>query len=264
MTESSSNKQVKDGGADDEVKAKVMYDNARKCLADISAILRSVNSLKVAIPAFCDILIMYAKTEHYFTQNERYKKSRSDTVAIRNCDVRHPEGANMDQYSQGKKKYEGCKEYDSQYIWGQLVGWFKQTVDKPNASLSADRRGTLSIPDVQSFIAGEGTKYQLEHDRSNATAAGSSAENKKKKRKGEKDSIDEVITQNQGTRSRPKPQKQPSTEQVEEGEPQSAQQKPDGLKGRHAHQREQGDQDEGVAPRSQQQKLKVVYPSKRF
>ena len=30
--------------------------------------------------------------------------------------------------------------------------WYKQTVDKPNASLSADRRGTLSIPDVQSFI----------------------------------------------------------------------------------------------------------------
>jgi [histone H3]-lysine4 N-trimethyltransferase ATXR3 len=51
--------------------------------------------------------------------------------------------------------YKGQKEYDSQYIWGQLVGWYKQTVDKPNASLSADRRGTLSIPDVQSFIVQE-------------------------------------------------------------------------------------------------------------
>ena len=30
--------------------------------------------------------------------------------------------------------------------------WYKQTVDKPNASLSADRRGTLSIPDVQCFV----------------------------------------------------------------------------------------------------------------
>lgn len=33
-----------------------------------------------------------------------------------------------------------------------MVGWFKQTVDKPNASLSADRRGTLSMPDLESFI----------------------------------------------------------------------------------------------------------------
>ena len=59
--------------------------------------------------------------------------------------------------------YEGCKEYDSQYIWGQLVGWFKQTVDKPNASLSADRRGTLSIPDVHSFIV-EGQSHFYIYD----------------------------------------------------------------------------------------------------
>jgi len=39
----------------------------RKVLADISAILRSVNSINVAVPAFCDILMMYASTETYFT-----------------------------------------------------------------------------------------------------------------------------------------------------------------------------------------------------
>jgi len=69
---------------------------ARKAIADISAILRSVNTVKVAIPAFCDILLMYARTECYFTQSEVYKKCKSGTVIIRNCDVRHPEGANMD------------------------------------------------------------------------------------------------------------------------------------------------------------------------
>lgn len=51
-----------------------------------------------------------------------------------------------------KTVYHNCKEYESHYIWGHLVGWFKQTVDKPNASLSADRRGTLSMPDLESFI----------------------------------------------------------------------------------------------------------------
>ena len=129
-----------------------MFDEARKTLGDASAILRSVNTTDVAIAPFCDILKMYSCTESYFTQSEKYKKCKSGTVYIRNCDVRHPEGANMNKENQGQVKYKGRKEYDSQYIWGQLVGWFKQTVDKPNASLSADRRGTLSIPDVQSFI----------------------------------------------------------------------------------------------------------------
>ena len=43
------------------------YEKVRKVLADISAILRSVNSQLVAVPAFCDILMMYAATETYFT-----------------------------------------------------------------------------------------------------------------------------------------------------------------------------------------------------
>jgi hypothetical protein len=79
--------------------SKIKYEKVRKVLADISAILRSVNSQKVAVPAFCDILMMYANTETYFTQSETYKKSKSDEVVIRKCDVRHGEGASMDKYS---------------------------------------------------------------------------------------------------------------------------------------------------------------------
>lgn len=109
----------------------------------------------------------------------------------------------MARQHQGKEKYRGCKEYDSQYIWGQLVGWFKQTVDKPNASLSADRRGTLSIPDVQSFIA-DGNKYSLESDRKAEGGSGSQSQGPKKK-KGRKDreSAEEVMPVKTGTRSRP-------------------------------------------------------------
>jgi hypothetical protein len=43
------------------------YNKVRKVLSDISDILRSVNSHTVAISAFCDILMMYAYTETYFT-----------------------------------------------------------------------------------------------------------------------------------------------------------------------------------------------------
>ena len=42
------------------------------------------------------------------------------------------------------------KKYGALFIWGQLSGWFKQTVYDPTASLSAERRGTLSMPDPDS------------------------------------------------------------------------------------------------------------------
>ena len=42
------------------------------------------------------------------------------------------------------------KKYGALFIWGQLSGWFKQTVYDPTASLSAERRGTLSLPDPDS------------------------------------------------------------------------------------------------------------------
>lgn len=35
-------------------------------------------------------------------------------------------------------------------MWAQLSSWYKQTVYDPTASLSAERRGTLSLPDVES------------------------------------------------------------------------------------------------------------------
>jgi hypothetical protein len=46
-----------------------------------------------------------------------------------------------------------AKKYGPWYIWGQLHGWFKQTVYDPTASLSADRRGTVSLPDIESCYA---------------------------------------------------------------------------------------------------------------
>ena len=50
--------------------------------------------------------------------------------------------------------------YRPLFIWGQLVGWYKQTVYDPSASLSADRRGTLSLPDVESCSPGSRGKYR--------------------------------------------------------------------------------------------------------
>ncbi|GBG33499.1 Histone-lysine N-methyltransferase ATXR3 [Hondaea fermentalgiana] len=49
-----------------------------------------------------------------------------------------------------KVVFDEEKKYQSGYVWGQMSGWFKQTVASPDASLSAERRGTLSLPDMQS------------------------------------------------------------------------------------------------------------------
>ena len=118
--------------------------------------MRSVKSTKVAIPALCDNLILYAMTLTYFTLND-YFRCRGREVCIRKCDVHMSTAVSnpanlLDVADSEKTVYKGNKEYGSTYVWGQLVGWFKQTVDKPNASLSADRRGTLSMPDLESFI----------------------------------------------------------------------------------------------------------------
>lgn len=53
--------------ANAEEEYKKRYAEVRQVLSNISDILRSVNSFKVAIPAFCDILMMYAFTTEYFT-----------------------------------------------------------------------------------------------------------------------------------------------------------------------------------------------------
>lgn len=44
------------------------------------------------------------------------------------------------------------RRYSSQFVWGQLVSWYKQTIVNPEASLSQDRRGTLSYPMIKSTM----------------------------------------------------------------------------------------------------------------
>ena len=171
---------------------------ARCILLYVSQELRGLESRRVAVPALCDILVLYAKTETYFTPND-YLKCTSKEVHIRKCDVA---GQAADQESleqavrdQGKTVYKGTKEYQAHHIWGQLVGWYKQTVDKPNSSLSADRRGSLSMPDILSF--------QLNAKNQEADSSKPSAKKRRVKR-GKQDSEDEEpeVMPTQGSRRR--------------------------------------------------------------
>ena len=50
------------------------------------------------------------------------------------------------------------KKYGPGFLWGQLNGWYKQTVFDPTASLSAERRGTISMPDIEACY-GQRSRY---------------------------------------------------------------------------------------------------------
>lgn len=64
--------------AEKEQVFRTRFEEVRAVLGNVSDILRSANSLKVAIPAFCDILMMHAHTSEYFTHNEKYKRCKSE------------------------------------------------------------------------------------------------------------------------------------------------------------------------------------------
>ena len=67
-----------------------------------------------------------------------------------------------------------------------MVGWFKQTVDKPNASLSAERRGSLSYPDIECFFFGNQSK-QINFNN------GSDSNNKKTRKQAKKEFSSNVL-----------------------------------------------------------------------
>lgn len=62
------------------------------------------------------------------------------------------------------------KKYGPGFLWGQLNGWYKQTVFDPTASLSAERRGTISMPDIESCFSGPRSRYTRKVRRDTGTA----------------------------------------------------------------------------------------------
>ena len=135
---------------------KEMFMKVLDHLKELSSIIRRINSKTIFTEALADVLYLYSHTYTYFTPNDKYYKFKSQEVSVRRwevtCDPKYRE-KKSDAYPIEEERvvFKGSKEYDPLYIWGQLTGWYKQSVDKPNASLSADRRGTLTYPDLDSF-----------------------------------------------------------------------------------------------------------------
>ena len=145
-----------------ELNYKNLNIESKDTLLKISKILYEISSIECEIKlldykGLADILSLYAKTKVLFTTNKNINgcffgeniqilKRDVDNSCVPNEYIKSP----LDTVI-----YEGKKEYENNYIWGQLVGWYKQTVDKPNASLSAERKGALCYPDIESFFWNE-------------------------------------------------------------------------------------------------------------
>ena len=73
-------------------------------------------------------------------------------IRIRECDLTNFQKYlycnQIDIQDEGREIYKKDKKYGCNYLWGQMVYWTKQTIDKPDASLSAGRRGTLTYPEI--------------------------------------------------------------------------------------------------------------------
>jgi len=139
-----------------EEQYKEAYRHMQRGFEKLSFMLRNIKSKNIFTEGLADTLYLYSKTQTFFTPSDEYSKVAGEEVAVRKCEVTcdpRNRRTNHDPFVNEEERvvYRGQKEYDPTYIWGQLVGWHKQTVDKPNASLSADRRGTLCFPDLESF-----------------------------------------------------------------------------------------------------------------
>ena len=148
----------------------INVQEAREKLIEVSKIFAMfskdpISNKLAAFDPLSDIIFLYAKTVNYFKHNNEYQNPESSVnISILQRDIsttsKVSQSCCMTQSDLNKIIAEGAKNYDKQYIWGQLVGWFKQTVNKPDASLACDKKGCLVYPDLDCFFLSNIAKIQ--------------------------------------------------------------------------------------------------------
>jgi hypothetical protein len=132
-------------------KATSQLGYAKKNLLDLCSCLRTTESTVTGVKGVADVLDMYVNTQHFFEQT-MYDKVVSKDIIIRYCDIssgetpKDPEDEGIEYEAMGKMRHRRDKTYSPSYIIGSLVHWFKQTVEKPDASYAADKRGVITLP----------------------------------------------------------------------------------------------------------------------
>mmetsp|Transcript_15545 Transcript_15545/g.28200 ORF Transcript_15545/g.28200 Transcript_15545/m.28200 type:complete len:677 (+) Transcript_15545:2248-4278(+) len=144
---------------------------AKKNLLQVRDLLRLQGREEWRFQGVADILHLHAFTQIHFRSNP-YKRFTVENIDVRYCDSFKSAPADKELSDVFKI---GKKDYSSSYIEGSLVGWFKQTVENPAASLSADKRGSLTLSCISQNMtepySEEFRKHLLRHLKERSSAS---------------------------------------------------------------------------------------------
>jgi len=131
----------------------------RKLCLKLSNMLRTPKkSTGLDWQGLSDILYFYSLTFTYFTSNDFYTQVQSEKeVTVRKCDLpdftQYFTKRDVSAHEEAVVLRSDMKTYPSSYIWAQMSIWWKQTLEKPEQSLTTEKRGTLTYPTLTpSFV----------------------------------------------------------------------------------------------------------------
>lgn len=122
----------------------------RQILIFVSVLIKKLNMHPYIHPGLSDILYFIAMSS-FLCAIQSYPSFIRD-MKIRECDLtnsaKYMTNNQCGLAQEGKIVKTDKKKFSSNFVWAQLVYWLKQTIDKPDASLSAGRRGTMTLPEL--------------------------------------------------------------------------------------------------------------------
>eukprot|EP01083_Nonionella_stella_P141009 433677_1 len=88
--------------------------------------------------AASDVLLFYASTTYFFHYFPPFQGFQSRVFTY-----------NELGYRSSSSSYPPPKKYSPQYVWGQLNFWERHSIESPDSSLSAERRGAITLPNIK-------------------------------------------------------------------------------------------------------------------
>ncbi|CAG9315773.1 unnamed protein product [Blepharisma stoltei] len=115
-------------------------DSARRQLLKIRDKLRIELPTRWIGAGIADMIHLIAYTQTFYKEN-KYESFESDLITIHPCEV-------SKSLTEEVNKTTHKKKYSSYYVHGLLNGWYKQCVEKPNAVLASEKRGTVTLSSI--------------------------------------------------------------------------------------------------------------------
>lgn len=125
-------------------------EEAREGLKKMAEALRDISPQNAALH---DLLYLHSQTKHFFKVN-KFLAVTSPPLKLSGDDM-----AKLEQQRPATRKKRGrskrdqkpkeyTRSYTPDFIWGQLINWFKHSVANPATLLSNDKRGLIDLPSI--------------------------------------------------------------------------------------------------------------------